>query len=77
MEHRKGVKMKAIKIEEVNGETEITVETGKWIFKKETIYRTAGNSVADYFNWVKMPEKQIVPDRMSFQLDTWKKLGMQ
>ena len=61
--------MKAIKIEEVNGQTEITVETGRGVFKQETIYRTTERI---YFTWIKLPNKTIVPDTMSLQLDSWR-----
>ena len=64
--------MKAIKIEEVNGQTEITVETGCWIFKQETIYRTVSRIAGNFYQWVKLPNKTIVTDAMNFQLDSWR-----
>lgn len=29
-----------------------------------------------YWNWVEMPNKTIVPDRLSFQLDEWLKFDI-
>lgn len=66
--------MKALKIEQVDGETEITVESGTWIFKKITVYRTIGCYVGEFFKWVEMPDKIMVGGTLAFQLDTWKKL---
>ncbi len=63
-------------IEEVDGETEIIIETGIWVFKRKTTYRTNGNIVTDFFNWVKLPNKTVVPDSLSYQLDSWKKTGI-
>jgi hypothetical protein len=68
--------MKAIAITEVNGQTEIQVETGAWIFKHVTTYRTSGKIAGDYYRWVKLPDKMIVHDVMSFQLDSWKRMGI-
>ena len=67
--------MKATKIEEVNNQTEITVETGKWKFIKVSTYRTNGRIAGEFYNWLKLPENTIVADKMSFQLDVWKKIG--
>ena len=68
--------MKAISITEVGGETEIEVETGRWIFKHVTTFRATERIVGDYFTWVKMPNRTMTPDWLSFQLDSWKKSGI-
>ena len=80
--------MKAISITEVGGETEIEVETGRWIFKRVTTYRTAERRVGDFFrfhSWEKTPKTHlwcclfglaIISDEMLLQLDSWKKSGI-
>ena len=49
----------------------ITVETGFWIFKRISKFQSAGRLVADYHKWVKLPNRTIVGDGLSFQLDSW------
>lgn len=67
--------MKPLEIRELDGYTEVDVETGFWIFKRVTTYRTNGNIAGDYFRWLKLPNKTIVPYPLSFQLDAWKRVG--
>ena len=70
--------MKPIEMKEVDGHTEIKVETGFWIFKRVTTYRTNGVrvGVGGYFRWLKLPNKTLVHDALSFRLDAWKRSGV-
>jgi len=51
--------------------TILVVEHG--IFKTRTEYLAKEKIIEDFYTWVKLPNKTIVPDRLSFQLDEWKK----
>ena len=53
------------------GRTIITVES--FLFKKKTDYLAREEIVTEFYDWVKLPHKTIVPDSISFQLDAWKK----
>lgn len=70
------VEMKPIEIKQIGKSTEITVESGPWIFKKKTTFTTSGEPIGDFYDWLKLPNKTLVPDVMSFQLDAWKMEGI-
>jgi len=56
-----------------NGTIVITVEQS-FLFglvKKRTKYSSNEIIVAKYRKWLKEPNKTLVPDMMSFQLDAW------
>lgn len=69
--------MKVVNIEEIGEQTEITVETGRWIFKRETKYKTTRRIAGEYYQWVQRPDNIKVPDGFSFQLDEWKRIGFE
>ena len=63
--------MKMINKEVINGKTVITVEI-KSLFRKKIIkFEAQKQIVSGYWDWLELPNKIIVPDRMSFQLDAW------
>lgn len=65
--------MKLIKKEVIGDKTVLTVEeTNLLFFKKLVQYGTSGTIIPNkYWQWVKLPDMLNVPDRISFQLDTW------
>ncbi len=69
--------MRAIEIStSPDGQSEITVERGWWIFKKTTRYKAVEKQTESFSLWVKLPHKTRIGDAMSFQLDAWKKHGI-
>jgi hypothetical protein len=53
------------------GKTILTIEQG--IFKTKIKYMATSRIAGQFFTWVKLPNKTLVPDKLSFQLDEWKK----
>jgi hypothetical protein len=49
----------------------IEVETGFWIFKRGTKFEAVSHQVAEYYNWVRLPDRTVVPDGLFFQLNSW------
>ena len=84
--------MQVKNIEEIDSKTVITTETvikpekliKRWfrdpILRKAITqtrqFKAVSCYVADYHTWVELPNNIMVPDLLSFQLDTWKRLGM-
>lgn len=66
--------MKMIKKEVVNKKIVITVEQGWFIFKTIKQYEAQKEFLSGYWNWLKLPDRTMVPDYMSFQLDKWNRL---
>jgi hypothetical protein len=84
--------MRAIKIETVDGKTIITteevVEKEKTIwrlFRKPVIvpavvkhcrYMAADRIAGNFWRWLELPDKKLVGDSKSFQLDAWREHGI-
>lgn len=66
--------MRCIKIEQ-GDKTVLTVETNFLWMKKQTRYQADGRIAGDFYRWLKLPDKTIVPDAVSFQLDAWLRAG--
>jgi len=67
------IKLLETKVDEEK-RTILVVQSG-YIFKKKTEYLAASRLVTDFYQWVKLPNKTMINDIMSFQLDLWKKEG--
>ena len=68
--------MKMTKMETMDGKTVITTETPRLLRKPITRRFVAEKKVAgDFFSWLELPDMLLVPDRLSFQLDAWKRSG--
>lgn len=64
--------MRAIKLSKFNGIMTITTEEPHFIFwTKETNYEAAKEYSKGYWQWLEMPNRIIVGDKFSFQLDCW------
>jgi hypothetical protein len=63
--------MRAKNIEIADGKITITVETKIFFWKKETRYLSAEKMYSGYWNWLQLPDKNIVPDLMTHQLNAW------
>ena len=64
--------MRATKIETSNGKTIITTETKRLILKpKVRSFIATEEYPTGYWNWLELPDKTLVGDRLSFQLDAW------
>lgn len=59
-----------------NGYIQITVEKTSLfgLIKTKTIYTSNRVIVGNFRNWIKEPNKTLVPDWLSFQLDEWNNL---
>ena len=64
--------MKFISYEVKDELPQVTVETGRWLFKKQITYQAISHIVSRYYRWVDADTFEIVHDSLSFQLDTWK-----
>lgn len=54
----------------------LTVETTtRRLFRKQmtvyTRYQATERIAGKFYTWIKLPDKTIVPDHLSFQLDEW------
>jgi hypothetical protein len=69
--------MKAVKINKSDSEATIETETDRsflGIIKlkpKKRIFFTDRRIVGDFWEWLELPDKTLVEDRLSFQLDVW------
>jgi hypothetical protein len=64
------------KIETMDGKTVITTETSRLLRKPLTRRFVAEKKVTgDFFSWLELPDMLLVPARLSFQLDAWKRSG--
>lgn len=64
--------MRCIGIE--HGRNPIVIVERKFLWmRKVTRYQASGRIAGDFYKWVKLPDRTIVPDVMSFQLDEWLK----
>lgn len=66
--------MKPIKREVLkNGHIQITVEESSFfgLIKKKTTFTSDRIIIGKFRNWLKEPNKMIVSNRLSFQLDEW------
>jgi len=68
--------MKCLSKKTINGGTIPILEVEirpKGFLRKQIIkeYMSTEKYVADYYRWVELPDKTIVDDSMSFQLDEW------
>jgi hypothetical protein len=65
--------MKAIQRSVRDGRIYIITETDKWfgLVKKQRTFSSGRQIVGDFYRWVEEPDKTIVPDSLSFQLDEW------
>jgi hypothetical protein len=71
--------MRVTKIETENGKTVITTETPRWLwFLKPRVQRfvAARRIVGDFWEWLELPDKRLVTDQSSYQLDAWKREGL-
>ena len=66
--------MKATKVELENGRTVITTETRRLFLKPKIRRFVASRQITENFwDWLELPDKTNVGDRLSFQLDAWKR----
>jgi len=73
--------MRPVKSEVIDGKTVITTEytETRWLFFKRTATRkfvAVDRMVGEYWTWLELPDYSLVPDRLSFQLNEWKKHGI-
>lgn len=64
--------MRCIGIEPGNNPIVIVEDKFLWM-RKVTRYQSSGKIAGDFHNWVKLPDRTLVPTSMSFQLDEWLK----
>jgi len=60
--------------EVINGKSVITTSKRFLFWHKITQYEAHRKITGRYFQWVKLPNREIVPDVLSFQLDTWNEI---
>lgn len=67
--------MKALKREIKDGNIILTVEDELFfgLIKKQTQYIGTREFPKGYWDWRLLPNKTLIGDRMSFQLDAWNK----
>ena len=63
--------MKLISREVIGKEILIVTETKVLFWKKIRKFKSQGKYLPDYWKWVEMPDRLLVGDRISFQLDVW------
>lgn len=64
--------MKMLKREIADERTIITAEqTVLFFFKFKRKFITTRQSCPGYWDWLELPDKELVPDYISFQLDAW------
>lgn len=84
--------MKVKEIKEQNGKTVIMTEEivkpeklVKRFFRKSYLreavvknrsFMAVSHVAGKFYSWVEMPDNSLVPDSLSFQLDTWKEIGI-
>lgn len=68
--------MNLTKLETVDGKLVLTVEFPfLFLFKKTRKFLASEERVPNkYWTWVELPNKTLVPDRLSFQLDYWARM---
>ena len=67
--------MRMIKKEKINGKTVIITEQKiLFFFKRIRKFEAFERFVDSYWKWVELPNRTIVPDYLSFQLNTWNQL---
>lgn len=66
--------MRLIAKEEQDGKTVLVVESKLFfIFPRVRKFIAEREIAGEYFSWLELPEKTLVPDHLSFQLDAWKR----
>lgn len=65
------MKIKALKRDEKDRPILITEQTWFWFWKVKREFLAQDHYVSKYYQWVELPNKTIVGDRLSFQLDSW------
>ena len=55
-----------------DGKTVLYVEDKGWFRKKIRSFVANRLYVADYWEWLELPDNTLVEDILSFQLDVWK-----
>ena len=55
-----------------NGKPVVVTETPRFLLKpKIRKFMAERQRTNNFWSWVELPEFDLVPDRLSFQLDTW------
>ena len=67
--------MKFERKEIIDGKTVITTSKKFLFWYAITQYEAQKESPKGYWEWLKLPNKDLVPDFISFQLDAWNKYG--
>ncbi len=64
--------MKLTGKEQVDGKTVLVTSTRRFILKPKIRKFIEGRKLcAGYWDWLELPDKKIIPDCLSFQLDAW------
>lgn len=63
-----------LKKEVINGKTVITVEQEWFVFKIVNQFEAQEEMPKGYWEWLKLPNRSLVEDSLSFQLDAWNRL---
>ena len=66
--------MKMISKEVINGKTVITAEEKKLFRKKIRKFEAQREFPPGYWDWLELPNKILVADSLSFQLNAWNKI---
>lgn len=66
--------MKMISKEVINDKTVITVETRGLLGRKQRSFEAQREIPKGYWDWLELPNRKLVPDGLSFQLDAWNRL---
>ena len=69
-----GGNMKFKNKEIINGKTTMTTSKQFLFWNITTQYEAQKESPKGYWEWLKLPERHIVPDYISFQLDAWNRI---
>ena len=66
--------MKMISKEVIDGKTVLTTETKGFFRKKIQQFEAQREYPKGYWDWLELPNREMINDVLSFQLDAWNKL---
>lgn len=66
--------MKLIGKQTINGKTVLATSRCYMFRNIITAYEAQREFVEGHWDWLKLPDREIVPDYISFQLDAWNRL---
>lgn len=66
--------MKMILKEVIDGKTVITTEYKILFWKIQRRFEAQRERPKGYWDWLELPDRRIITDALSFQLDAWNKI---